>query len=383
MADPLKDIRDVASTHLVEFDFEIVEAILATTLTNFLDSPPVWLLLIAPPSSGKTLMLAPLSGIFSPLKPYLISDITENTLLSGAVSKRNEDPSLLTMLGDNPIVIIKEMGTALEKAENKSIFAQLREVYDGEMRKITGMGTNRYWKGHATFIVGMTPHFDTYSAANTALGDRFIKLRFAQRSDPYTASLQTISKMQDENERQRLIADAYREALFSARDLLYDVSFGAETQSRIAAAASLMTRIRTGVMRDKYRSNQIVGVSEQEGVQRATQALVKFCGALAALRGETDLTDYGLLKRVALSAATESRKRTFLDVKKLTDQGIAPKASQLNTRLGDSQKHQELEDLFHIKMLDRKKADSSGRGRKPYLYTINEDTQKWLQRLEG
>ena len=60
---PLDHVREILAEHLPSFDVGACEAVLSTVVANQLTGPAIWLMLIAPPSSGKTMILEPLIGV--------------------------------------------------------------------------------------------------------------------------------------------------------------------------------------------------------------------------------------------------------------------------------------------------------------------------------
>lgn len=135
----------------------------------------VWLYLIGSASSGKTTMLEAFAQV-----PYaeFISDVTENTLLSGARSATGET-SLLLRLGDSFVVVMKDFTTLLSKQKDTRdrIMGQLREVYDGYLRKETGLGVTIEWgkkeaKLRSVFIMATTEAIYRVQAEFAELGAR-------------------------------------------------------------------------------------------------------------------------------------------------------------------------------------------------------------------
>jgi hypothetical protein len=81
-------IDDLIATfreHLYLPDPSPVQIVVGTVVANLLSGDPVWLLLVGPPSSGKTELLAPLS---SRKCVYEVSTFTSAGLVSGSRSRR-------------------------------------------------------------------------------------------------------------------------------------------------------------------------------------------------------------------------------------------------------------------------------------------------------
>ena len=111
MKSPIDGVRDAIKQYMPSYDSEVPEIILATVVANQLKGPPVWLMLISPPSSGKTIALEPLDALPN---TKLLSKLTEKTLLSGMPDQNGKPASLLLQLGPKPTLVVKDLGTMLE-----------------------------------------------------------------------------------------------------------------------------------------------------------------------------------------------------------------------------------------------------------------------------
>ncbi|KKL28742.1 hypothetical protein LCGC14_2372080, partial [marine sediment metagenome] len=132
MSAPIDVIRDTLAEYAPNYDPMVAEVVMATIVANKLKGPPVWLMLVAPPSVGKTIVLEPLE--FLP-NTALLSKITDKTLISGAHDHNGQPASLLLQLGNTPTIVIKDLGILLQttRMNNTTIFGQFREMYDGHI----------------------------------------------------------------------------------------------------------------------------------------------------------------------------------------------------------------------------------------------------------
>ena len=158
---------------------------LAAYVANRLPGDPVWLLLVGPPSSGKTELLNALSGLKD---TYSVSTFTEAGLLSGSTSRRPDATGgLLAELGRFGNIVCKDFGSVLsESAETRAgLLAALREIYDGAWcRRVgTGGGLTLAWTGKAGLVAGVTETIDRHSATMGALGERFLLYRMPALDD--------------------------------------------------------------------------------------------------------------------------------------------------------------------------------------------------------
>ena len=375
---PFDAVRRILQEHLPSFDPEVCEAVLGTRVANFLDGPPTWLEMIAPSSYGKTMIIEPLSGVAG---GHIVSTLTTRTLLSGAYGPNGTDPSLLTHLGKRPFMIFKDLGTLLSDFRTRSeIFAQLREVYDGEFAKSYGNGLRRSWKGKATVIVVVTQAVDLFPSLDAQLGERFLKLRFRSLENPVELALKTLETTGREEEIKKLLHKAYVSAVRAAKAGLTQVLLSKDTKTRIAHLACLLAEVRTPVTRNKYRLDRIELPPETEGPFRTLKMLVLFARAQAALRGVTDLDEFSLLFRLTLDAMPEPRRSLLIEVAKAHLLGNPPSATEVKTPIADQYAKQVLDDLAAAGVVtSRERATTDGPGRPPREYLL---TDRTLERLK-
>jgi hypothetical protein len=158
-----------------EVDSWLLEMIMLPYITLTWKQLPVWLRIIAPPSSGKSAHLGLLQG-FS--YTYVIDDFTSKSFISG-FRGNNEDPSQLPQM-HMKVLLISDEGTVMEqkKEERNMIQAILRKAYDGKVVKAFGNLKKRVeHKSEFNILVASTPIVDRYYIYSQALGERFMNFR--------------------------------------------------------------------------------------------------------------------------------------------------------------------------------------------------------------
>jgi hypothetical protein len=98
----------------------------AAVVANLAEGDPVWLLLVGPPSGGKTEILSSLIRL-----PYIVpaATLTEAALLSGTPKREKTAGAtggLLRRVGDFGILLAKDFTSVL--AQNRASFAGMREA---------------------------------------------------------------------------------------------------------------------------------------------------------------------------------------------------------------------------------------------------------------
>jgi hypothetical protein len=179
---PLTALREAVESSLAPApdDLAAVDFLLATACSTFTESSgdPIWGWIIGPPGSMKTELARAFKG--HPYT-YFLSSLTPNSLISGYDPPSGGDPSLLPQF-NGKVVIIKEFTSILElpEASVRTIFGDLRSVYDGSHSKGFGSVGLRTYNSRFSLIACVTPVIDRYSLVHADLGERFVSLRIAR-----------------------------------------------------------------------------------------------------------------------------------------------------------------------------------------------------------
>ena len=181
-------------------------AMLGTVAANLLPGDPVWLGLVAPPSSAKTELLNALTGL-----PFVVSasTLTLASLLSGTPKRQQAAGAkggLLRQVGNPGLLCLKDFTSTLTmRPENKAeVLAALREIYDGKWTRYIGTdgGRSLHWEGKLGLVFGCTGAIDTQHSVGDALGNRFLLLRLGTAENQFSWALKhtgaSISTMRHE-----------------------------------------------------------------------------------------------------------------------------------------------------------------------------------------
>lgn len=285
-------------------------ATLGVIAANHLPGDPVWLGLVAPPSSAKTEILNATVQL-----PHVRSaaTLTPAGLLSGTSKRERAAASrggLLRELGEFGILVMKDFGSVLSmrpdaKAET---LAALREVYDGAWTRHIGTdgGQALSWRGKVGLLFGVTPVVDSHSAVMGAMGERFLLCRIppsarAQGTRALVHMGTGTAQMRDE-----LAASVA--ALF-APGLVPPGPLTSEEQDRLGDLAFLAVRLRSTVERDRY-SREIENVHGAEGPARLILCLAHLFAGLLSLGCPRDLA-MSVVERVARDSVPPLRRVAF------------------------------------------------------------------------
>lgn len=325
-------------------DSEALACILATTASHYyLDSPPVWLFVVGPSSSGKTrICIDSLDGL-SHIWP--MGDITSKTFISG-----NRDyAGLLSDIKEHGILTFKDFTTILSKREEErgEIAAQLREIYDGKFTKRTGMSTGQVWRGKITVIAGATTALERAWAIKRELGERFLVVRWPTTCD--YAGLRLAAKQRGRDpEISKLLQQHIVGIVHNRASLLPQLPDGlAET---IAAYSQILARLRGQIFRNP--AGDITDQPVVEDSYRIHKQLCTVAASHAALwHRDPDERDLAIAKRLALDSIPLNRRLIFNCLLPLAPVTITEIATA--TGLPDSTAAYYLADLVTLKAVQQ------------------------------
>lgn len=365
----LKDILQTIQKWLFLKDTQVVEVLLATIIANRLPTDPVWLFIIAPPSSAKTELIRALNKI---PQIYSISNLTPQTFISGKIGKTI--CSLLPQLNDK-ILTLKDFTTVLTMhRENRTeLLAQLREIYDGYYKKAFGTGLTIEWQGKMGFIAGVTPIIDTYYSIYQVLGERFIQYRMAE-SDAVIMAKRAMQNVSQERQMREEIMTAIAQFI-SAIDIpeFTELKIPEEITNKLAHLAAFCVRARSGVIRGRDQSGEISYIPEPEAPARLAKQLLTLACGLAILHNSRELTleEYALTYRIGMDTLPKMRLE-ILRLMKNQPEPLTTTELVEKTDYPDKTIRRHLEDLLALKVIKRLPARpdipsgrSGGPGKKP------------------
>jgi hypothetical protein len=287
-------------------DIEALRIIYSAVASHYLlSTEPIWPIVIAPPSSGKTsIAVSPLMSLEG---SHLIGALTPNTLLSGKAGRQS---SLLHRIGPSGFMIMKDFGTFLSMRENdrNEIMSQLREVYDGEFGRQGGAGNIPSWRGKLTIVAAATQAVDRAWSFQHDLGERFTNIRwraYHNRQAGRFACNQIDDERAVKDETRRLVR-----VLFDLRPLTLPPPLSDSQREQIVDLALFVAHMRCTVVRDSSGKREIIDVGQPEGITRlhkTLSTLARFHASMFGCPTCVGEADMEILKRVAVEAVRPSR----------------------------------------------------------------------------
>jgi Bifunctional DNA primase/polymerase, N-terminal len=354
VADTLK----VFERWLLLKDATPVLAVLGAVAANYLPGDPVWLALIAPPSSAKTEILNSTSAL-----PHVVqaASLTPAGLLSGTSKKQQAKGAkggLLAQIGDFGILVLKDFGTILSMhTETRAeTLAALREVFDGQFIRHVGSdgGRTLSWRGKVGLVCASTGMIDSHYAVIGAMGDRFLFSRLV----PTPGQAQFKRALDHTGDTTKLmrqdLAQAVAQLFAGRRSEARPIS--KDEAERIGTAISLVVRLRGAIERDR-RTREIEAVYGAEGTARVGLALERLLAGLDTLGVERERAMEVVLS-VALNSTPPLRRQAYDCVCKYRDVETADVAIALG--LPTNTTRRVLEDLSAYGLVLRR---SQGQGK--------------------
>lgn len=306
---------------------------LASVAANRMPGDPVWLMLVAPPSSGKTEMLVALSHL--PDVRFASTLTGDQALLSGTPKARKEAAGgkggLLRELGDNGILVLKDWTSILELRPDRmaSVTAAFREIYDGSWTRLIGEDGGRAleWKGRIGIVTGCTYAIDRHQRAMSSLGERFVYYRFLV-DDEEAAIRKANENTGFEAEMREELAGSVLHLFSNMRETSpEEIGLTEQEEQRLLDIARVSVRLRTGVDRDPYHRD-IVQVSPPESPMRFNKILIRITKALKWLQAP-DPVD--IVSRIGTDSIPQDKLRAYAY---LEEQHTSPTTRAVASALG-------------------------------------------------
>ena len=324
---------------------------LGTVAANRMPGDPVWLLLVAASSSGKTEILLSLNDL-DEITPA--ATLTEAALLSGVPRKDHASGAtggLLRKIGDYGILTLKDFGSVLSMphAARAQTLAALRECFDGAWDRPMGTDGGKVlsWQGKLGLIAGVTTVVDRHHAVMDSLGSRFAFYR-VDVDERAAQTRRALAHRRGAREMRTELRDAVS-ALFAGIALPEHDALTNTDRERLVTLADFVTMARSPIERDSY-SREIELVPDPEAPARFALMLASLLEGLYAIGLDRE-TAWRLVSKVAFDSMPAQRRQVIAllaDVKATTT-----KAAAIGLGLPTTTTRRVLEDLAAHKLVER------------------------------
>ena len=356
-------------------DQGVIKFLCAFYFANRLSRKALWAILIGPSGGGKTELLNSLLCL-----PDIeeISILTPSTFLSGMPGKG--DASLLPKL-TGKIMMFKDWTTVLsmQRDAKAEIMSQLREIWDGRMKKIFGNGRIATWEGKVSLLAASTQAVDLNQQQYTHLGERFVNYRviMPERKEVAMKSLEN-DPMQENMARELQNAMyAFFKGFKFEEELAKLPPLDMDLKKELVNLANFSTMARSGVIRDFGMKKDVIFVPAPEMPTRFTQQLSCLAtGCMLANKGPLTDMDMKILYKVALDSIPQTNKMVMNEMAKLDAQTTAEIATALGYPTEPIKIY--LENLALLKVCKRVKD-----GGKADRWTMNAEFSDIVRNYEG
>ena len=366
----LEQFKRTCHKYLIFDDDTFIDIIFAVILANRLNSKPVCLYLVGPPSSGKTAILQTLSDSD---EIYAISKLTPHTIISGKIrSPKEKDPSLI-LKWDGKVVIIKDFTAMLSMRHEifLEIIGILRDATDGTCRNAYGTGMDTLYKSKFGIIAACTNAIDRHRGLLAELGERFLTYRTPDiTKQEATKRCQKASRNLTVSSTEEILCKAALNVLKIQR--LKPPTLSDHYRSVLIKIASFVATARCHVQRDRKTKEQEIAVPEVP--VRLSKQLCDLAVGLAQVREKRLVTkaEVKLVQKVAIDSLSLKRLRLIKAMLAKHPDYVPTKYLAGKLRFSVSVVQDWLEDLYILEIVDRRITDKGGRS--PYTWKLTDGT---------
>jgi len=323
----IKKIVDAYSEVFHIKDTSIIPLICAITIGTKVKGDPVWLMIVGASSGGKSELINIVSKV-----PFVhqVSNLTENTFLSGMGPSKGKEPSLLHKIGTVGMITMKDYTSILSMRSDKKdvIIAQMREIYDGFITKKTGNNNDSSWKGKLNFIGGVTDEIYLAEESTAGMGRRAIFYSLPEADDDERigmskASRKNLFDIKEKREHIATITAEYiKETIENWPKEMPEISD--ELADEIMELANFVTIVRTPTKRD-YRGVMRLAI-RPEAPTRMIQQLFMIAAILEIMDGKHMDYHKKILYKISMDSIPTQKRlalRQLATFKTVTKKGVA------------------------------------------------------------
>lgn len=351
----LQQIKDLYRSHFFMHDDTIIDAIIAICISSKLGGDAVWLMLVGAPSTGKTELVNILTKVNF---VHMVSTMTENTFLSSMRSTAGKENSLLHRIGPRGMILMKDYTTVISMRSEKKeqILAQMREVFDGQLKKESGNGVSQEWRGKINWIGCVTDVIYSVGGESAAMGRRSMVFELPPLTDGERLEMGRAANKIRHNigsireELQNAVKEFVDYKIENLPEVLPEIS--KEMEEDLLQISSFVTRVRTGVDRDWRNTLQLV--YESEGLTRFNSQLTKTIEIMLYVSGKTEVDDTyrNFAFKIGIDSIPKQRRialTILAEYAAATAKGVAVKSGMPTETM-----RMAMEELNALRIVDRK-----------------------------
>ena len=366
-------IKEYCKTYYVE-DTSLIAVTLATVLANKMPGPPVWVMLIGGSSSGKSEIIRAVSKVSFAKE---ISMLTTNTFLSGMPSTDGHPTSLLNQIGQRGVLLMKDFTTILSmrKETSAEIMAQLREIYDGHLNKMTGTGKNLHWEGKLNLVAGVTEKLFVMDGEFAEMGTRAINF-IIEEQDRVKTTKRSAQNVKTIDEKRLHLQNIFTEYIQEMSDTIAsgdEIIIPDAVEDKIIEVCDFSSYARSTVHKD-YRGN-ITLVLSPEMPMRMSDQLQQLARCFIAMGYEENFDK--IMYKMSLDCIPKGRR---IVLKELAGHNFVTTGGlRYKLRYSEETIRGWLEELHSLRFVE---CERNG-GRTGDKWTPTEKTRKFMAKYEN
>lgn len=347
----LKDVHAVVRKWLHLKDMNRVDLILAVALSRMLKGTKLWLIIIGGSGGTKSELLKPLDD--DEVTTYVLQELTPNTLVSG----NNYAEDLALKIKDK-IILIYDMAILLNlrKDDKAKVWAQLRELYDGNCSKDVGSGKKgtKYKDLNVTLIACSTGAIDNQILIHNTLGTRemLYRIKPTVEIDEEEALMNKVLENDEKEEQMRKELREVFDKFFSYRKPK-NITLPKEVLAVIKNYVKYVIVLRTSAALDSY-TGDLLSTAETEYPTRILKQYKRTYQCLKSLDDNyTDEKALGIIREVRDSSCNQDRIEILKFLVKNAPEKLPFWKIGQALRLGNSTIKRHLATLWNLKLVER------------------------------
>lgn len=313
----LKDVYDVFEEFYHIGDYKKIDLLLATILSVNSPDKNIWILYVGASGIGKSMLTNPIKYVEYPENnevAYLVSDLTTNTIVSGqGGSETDLAPKL-----DGKIMYVPDFSTIVGKRseDQREIFSQLRNLYDGIAKKETGTyGENEEHNPDVSFIGNVTPAIHSKKLIHQSMGTRFLYYEIRDFEQKEVMKKIWTSEEKNEDQKSKKIAQVI-EDFVQEKDQSHIDQIPQQVKNEVEKVAKWTAKMRASGSFDRYR-NELDSSIEHEKPARILKQLKKIYQYLKKLQENySDEKALEVIKNIGASSIDPDKRRIYIELDK-------------------------------------------------------------------
>ena len=371
----LQEVINKFKEYLYLKDTKMLETILAAILSNQIKGTPIWIIFCGASGDAKSTQLLSILQID---KVLMLDQLTKNTLASG---KPNVVDVGNYLQESSHIILIPDLAciSAKYKDDRKEIFASMRNLYDGFIRKHTGSGKFiEYNNCHVSLIAGATHTLKKEYLIHQQLGSR--ELIFDTDAMPQDNQSKMEKAWQNESYEREMKADLQKVVKDFIKNVeLKDVEISDDIQRFLMKQANRLSILRSVADYNQF-SDELDNPVYPEVPTRLIKQFKRLWKCLKSLDDNySDERCKEIIEHIVKSSGDTNRQ--FILNQMIMNPNTAYSVNEMKyiAKIGYRATKRELEVLWNIGLVDKEIIEI--KGTKAYdkvSYTLNKDRCRFM-----